>query len=101
MAAAAATLGTPRYAIQASLVAAMAAHRMGLPPDHDEVGRLLLTLDQVAGLESWWITVEVAREFQMPQWDDLARRRVADLCSKSGTYAPSLERFATRRLDWH
>jgi DNA-binding SARP family transcriptional activator len=98
LAADASALGTPRYAVQANLIAAMAAHRAGLSVDHDVIGHLLHALDHLAGLESWWITAEVAREFRVAQWDTMARRRVADLRAKSGDYAASLGHLAARRL---
>ena len=100
LAADAATLGAPRYHGQARLVAATAAHRAGGVVDLDEVGRLLLRLDEVAGLEAWWITGEVAAAFGVGEWEDLARRRVGELRTRAGGYSGALEREATRRLGW-
>ncbi|MDQ6696952.1 MAG: AAA family ATPase [Actinomycetota bacterium] len=98
LAADAATLGVPRYDVQARLVAAMAAHRRTGTVDVDEVGRVLLRLDDVAGLEAWWITAEVAEVFDIPAWEDLARRRVAALGTRAGRYRAALERSAARRF---
>jgi tetratricopeptide (TPR) repeat protein len=96
----AAALGAPRYHAQARLVAATAAHRAGGVVDLDEVGRLLLRLDEVAGLEAWWITGEVAAAFGVGAWEDLARRRVGKLRTRAGSYTGALERETTRRLGW-
>lgn len=100
LAADAASLGAPRYQAQARLVAATAAHRVGGVVDLDEVGRLLLRLDEVAGLESWWITGEVAAAFGVGEWEELARRRVGELRTHAGGYTRALEREAGRRLGW-
>ncbi len=98
LAADAASLGAARYQVQARLVAATAAHRLGAVLDLHEVGRLLIRLDEVAGLESWWITAEVARAFGVGEWDDLARRRVSDLRTRAGGHSAALDREAGRRL---
>ncbi|MGH3572090.1 MAG: hypothetical protein ACRDUW_09715, partial [Pseudonocardiaceae bacterium] len=97
---AAAALGAPRYQAQARLVAATAAHRVGSAVDLNEVGWLLSRLDEVAGLEAWWITGEVAAAFGVGAWEDLARRRVGELRTRAGGYTGALEREATRRLGW-
>ena len=98
LAADAAALGAPRYEVQARLTAATAAHRGGAGFDVDDVGRQLRRLDEVAGLEGWWITGEVAREFGVREWEDLAHRRARALRSRAGAYADVLERAAVRRL---
>ena len=94
----AALLGTPRYEIQARLVAAMSCHQVGATPDLGTVAELLANLDQVAGLEGWWITAEVARVFGVHEWEELAGRRVVSLRRRAGAYAESLDRAATRYL---
>ncbi len=108
-------LGIPHYRSQALLVGAVAARRRGrartdpagaldmaphlvLAGDLDAVGALLDGLDQLAGLEAWWITAEVATTFDVPVWQSQARRRVARLVGRAGSYADGLERFAARRL---
>jgi DNA-binding SARP family transcriptional activator len=94
----AATLGTPRYEIQARLVTAMSAHQLGATPDLETVAGLLIRLDEVAGLEGWWITAEVARVFGVHQWAELAGRRVHSLRQRAGARAEALDRLATRYL---
>ena len=64
----------PRYRVQAQLVAATAARQGGRTVDLHAVDRLLGELDQVAGLESWWITADVAQAFGVEEWERLARR---------------------------
>jgi tetratricopeptide (TPR) repeat protein len=87
-------LGAPRYAVQARLVAAMAARRAGERADLDAVDVLLRRLGDVAGLEAWWVTAEVARVFGVPKWESLARARVGALRLRAGDYAQALERAA-------
>ncbi|HZM55871.1 MAG TPA: hypothetical protein VFC03_12690, partial [Acidimicrobiales bacterium] len=94
----AALLGTPRYEIQARLVAAMSAHQVGATPDLETVAGLLTHLDEVAGLEGWWITAEVARVFGVHEWEELAGRRVHSLRRRAGARAEALDRAATRYL---
>jgi tetratricopeptide (TPR) repeat protein len=92
-------LGVPRYEVQANLVRAIAEQRMGVGVDRAEVDRLLGQLDNLAGLEAWWITAETAQAFNEPKWDALARARVAALVTRADSYAGSLERAAQRVLD--
>lgn len=94
LAADAASLGTPRYEVQARLVAATAAHRAERVVDLDQVDGLLSRLGEVAGLEGWWITAATARAFGVGAWEDLARRRVAALAMHAGGYASALRRSA-------
>jgi hypothetical protein len=96
LAADAASVGTPRYEVQARLVAAVAGRQAGGPVDLDQVGRLLSRLPEVAGLEGWWITAGVARVFGVGAWADLAQDRIAALGRRAGGYAPALERLARR-----
>ncbi len=94
----AAGLGASRYEVQARLVAAMAAYRMDGDVELADVDSLLVRLDEVAGLEAWWITGEVARVFEVDAWYRLARCRVSDLSERAGRYADPLKKFAARRL---
>jgi hypothetical protein len=98
LAQAARDLGVPRYEVQANLVRTMAEERIGVRVDRAEVDRLLAQLDDLAGLEAWWITAETARVFREPTWEALARARVAALVKRAGPYAGSLERAARRAL---
>lgn len=87
----AAVLGLPRYEVQARLVAAQAVAGTSDAPDLDSVGRLLTRLGVVAGLESWWITADVAHAYGVEAWLALAERRVGALLQVAGPYASSLE----------
>jgi hypothetical protein len=84
--------------VQAQLVADTAGHQVGRTVEHHEVDRLLGELDEVAGLESWWITADVAQAFGVHRWEQLARHRVGALHRHAGRYAASLDRAAARRL---
>jgi DNA-binding SARP family transcriptional activator len=97
LAADAASLGTPRYEVQARLVAALAARETGRAVDLDQVESLLSRLGSVAGLEAWWITGGVAQAFGVSAWADLADRRLTALAEHAGDYATALRRSARRR----
>jgi hypothetical protein len=91
-------LGVPRYVVQAKLVSAIAAQRGGEAWPRETVGTLLAQLDELAGLEAWWITAEVARAYGVPQWEALAAQRTATLQAQAGDYAASLAQAAATRL---
>jgi DNA-binding SARP family transcriptional activator/tetratricopeptide (TPR) repeat protein len=91
-------LGTPRCEIQARLVAAMSAHQVGATSDHEMVAGLLTRLDEVAGLEGWWITAEVSRVFGVHEWEELAGRRVRSLRRQTSDHKEALDRAASRYL---
>jgi tetratricopeptide (TPR) repeat protein len=91
-------LGTPRYALQAGLVAAMAACRLGETVDLDAVNASLSRLEQVAGLEAWWLTADVARTFGVDAWHRDASRRAAQLISRAGPRADDLRKAVSSRL---
>ena len=96
LAAEAASLGVPRYEVQARLVEAVARYEAMGGADLDQVDRLLSRLGQVAGLEGWWITAGVAHTFRVDAWGDLAQRRVGALSKVAGRHASALERWARR-----
>ncbi|MGZ4619411.1 MAG: ATP-binding protein [Frankiaceae bacterium] len=98
-----ATLGTVRYETQARLLAAQAvaaqvAGRARSVCDLDELAALLDRLPQLAGLEAWWLTGEVAEAFDVDRWRALARRRAGELATRAGERAETLQRAAMRRL---
>jgi len=90
--------GIPRYEIQASLLVATAQHRLGVDVNLEDVNALLEALAGVAGLESWWITGDVAQEFGEGRWTALAASRAARLSTHAGDFGRSLQRFAKQRL---
>jgi hypothetical protein len=94
----AAALGATRHALQARLLHAVAAHRLGQPPDPRQIETLLSALPRLAGLESWWLTAEMATEFDVAEWRALARTRVHELLAVAGPYEGSLRRAAAKRL---
>jgi hypothetical protein len=80
-------------------VAANAAHALGQAVDRHAVNGSLLRLEEVAGLESWWITGETARRFGVDDWRELARRRFNELHQRAGRYTGALDRLAQTQND--
>ncbi len=72
-------LGVPRYASVARLIAARAIHLEGGSVDLDAVGRDVYDLDTTNGIDAWWVTAEVARDFGITAWRDLALTRTRRL----------------------
>ena len=95
--------GERRYTLLSALLAARARHRLGgaTAPDLDldQVDHDLRVLGQVAGLEAWWMTAELAAEMDQPRWWRLAEQRVTDLGSQAGERSDSFVAHASRRLD--
>jgi tetratricopeptide (TPR) repeat protein len=91
-------LGATRHALQARLLHAVAAHRLGQPTDLAQIEALLGALPRLAGLESWWLTAEVAAEFGVAEWRALAEIRVRDLLVVAGPHEGSLRRAAAERF---
>ncbi|GEL27096.1 hypothetical protein PSU4_60500 [Pseudonocardia sulfidoxydans NBRC 16205] len=85
-------LGALRYAVLARLVVAQADTRLHQHVDLDSVYHDINLLPEVAGLEAWWLTAEVAADCKVPQWQDLARQRFEELHDWAGPYQPQLER---------
>ena len=50
-------------------------------------------------VEAWWWTGEVAADFAVPAWLDMAAERAERLARQAGDYADTLRRAAARRLD--
>jgi hypothetical protein len=92
-------LGTRRYAVLARLLEARAWRAAGISADLDAIGALVLAVDDVAGLESWWLTAEIADAFDVDAWRSLAGQRVAHLASQAGPLADELRRYAATLLE--
>lgn len=88
-------LGVERYATVARLVEARARARLGEPPDFAAIEQDLDALDGAVGIDSWWITAEVARDFSMPIWRDRALARAAVLGRRAGAENVELGRAVT------
>lgn len=91
--------GDRRYETLARLVGACATLRGGQPVDPEAVDVDLGRLDEVASLESWWLTAEVAAASGEPRWWRLAEERVARLAGRSGSLGDGLRDFAGMRFD--
>ena len=85
-------LGVARYATVARLVNARARARLGEAPDLAAIERDLDALDVAVGIDSWWVTAEVARDFSIPIWRDLALTRAALLGRRAGAENAGLAR---------
>lgn len=85
-------LGVARYATVARLVNARARARLGEAPDLAAIERDLYALDVAVGIDSWWVTAEVARDFSIPIWRDLALTRAALLGRRAGAENAGLAR---------
>lgn len=92
-------LGVARYLAVARLLEALALAAAGEAVDRDELSRLLEALPQLAGLEAWWLTAEVAAVTGVDAWWVLAERRVARLAEGAGDHAETLRRYAATRLE--
>jgi tetratricopeptide (TPR) repeat protein len=80
-------LGLRRYQVLARLGLAQ-ADRSSAPLS--TVDEDLAALDAVAPLESWWITADLARAFDVDAWHRLADARRAALAARAGPYAAGL-----------
>jgi tetratricopeptide (TPR) repeat protein len=92
-------LAVPRYVVLARLVLARCRFAAGEPEDLDEVGRLLERLDEVAGLEAWWLAAEVAAAAGVDRWRATAERHLAAVLGAAGPHADLLSRSAGNRLE--
>lgn len=95
----AAAAGLDRYVVLAALLSHRAALLLGDPLDATAIEGLLESLDAVAGLESWWLTAEMAQTAGVDEWWSWAERRVAALASESGRWADAFVAYAATRLD--
>jgi DNA-binding SARP family transcriptional activator len=86
--------GSRRYELLASVVVA----RAGGPAARDDLDAILVELEDLAGLEVWWITAELAAHFDDDdRWNDAAAR-LDRLASAAGPYADGLRAWARQRF---
>jgi hypothetical protein len=93
------TLSASRYVVLARLAQARTRFAAGEPEDLDEVGRLLARLPDVAGLEAWWMAVEVAAEAGVDAWRVAGERHLATVIRAAGPYSELLSKWAGTRLE--
>ncbi|MBV6509416.1 MAG: hypothetical protein JJLCMIEE_02507 [Acidimicrobiales bacterium] len=96
--AAATARGDRRYSTLGALVAARARARLGEPLDLDAVAARVDALDEVAGMEAWWMTADVAADTGVETWMSLAGERVAALAREAGERAQAFTQHADRYL---
>lgn len=92
-------LSASRYVVLARLVQARGRFAAGEPEDVDEVGRHLVRLAEVAGMEAWWLTAELAAEAGVDAWRVVAESHLATLVGGAGRYSELLSRWAGTRLE--
>jgi DNA-binding SARP family transcriptional activator len=93
----AAARGAARYETLASLVRARARAASGATVDVAELERTVDALPNVAGMEAWWLTAEVAAELGSDRWRVASERLVDDLVARAGPAGTTLPAFARRR----
>jgi DNA-binding SARP family transcriptional activator len=91
-------LGARRYTVLARLLGAEARLASGGKVDEDAVGADLVGLGDVAALEAWWITADIARAARSDAWMALAERHAASLAERAGDRADGFRRAVDRRL---
>jgi tetratricopeptide (TPR) repeat protein len=92
------TRGTLRYELYGVIVAGQAAARLGEQLDHDSLDAALAGLDRCAGLESWWLTAELAAASGVDRWWRDAERRAGALVGSAGEHAESLRAWIGTRF---
>jgi tetratricopeptide (TPR) repeat protein len=90
--------GDDRYATFGRIQVARALAQQGKPVDLDRVEADLERLVEVAGLEAWWLTADVARDLEQPRIADLAARRAQELAAACGEMRTDFEAAASRYL---
>ena len=90
--------GSRRYAVFGRLVAARATAVRGEAVDLDAVAADLRALDDVAGLEGWWVTAEVAAACRVDAWWHDAERRAGALAAVAGEHEAPLRDAVAARL---
>lgn len=80
------------------LIASLVATRAGAPIEREQIDATLRELDDIAGLEVWWITAEMAAHLDDdPLWDQ-AQRRLETLSARAGGHAGTLRAHAAERF---
>lgn len=90
--------GMERYRVLGRVLVAQAQLASGEEVDIDALGALLERLADIAGLEAWWVTADVATVARNSRFRALAEARVGELASKAGDRAGELGRVAARYL---
>lgn len=97
--AAAETIGGRKYVVLASLLGAQLRAAAGARPDPQTVQEHVNALDEVAGMEAWWVTAEVAAALGVDRWWGLAEERTARLAAAAGEHRSGFEGYAGARLE--
>ncbi len=92
-------LGIARYLAAGRILEGQARAGAGETLDVDGLGHVLESLPDLAGLEAWWLTAQVAVAAGVDAWWGLAERRVARLAGQAGERGDGLRRYAAARLE--
>jgi tetratricopeptide (TPR) repeat protein len=84
---------TLRYLLFARLTVARARLAAGHTIDPDELDRVLVELEQCAGLEAWRMTAELAAAAGIDRWWREAERRASALVVHAGEHGETLRRY--------
>ena len=93
------SIGGRKYVVLASILAARARTAAGERIEPKAVQPHLDALDEVAGLEAWWVTGEMAAAFGVAGWWGQAEERAARLAGAAGEHRAAFERYAGARLE--
>ena len=88
----AAQIGLRRYQVIAAVLLAETRYRAGERVPPAAIAADVDALDEVASLESWWLTAVLAQASGVDEWRTLAEQRVARLAAQAGDRAASLHR---------
>jgi DNA-binding SARP family transcriptional activator len=93
--------GIERYAALGRVLEAHGRAASGERLDTEAVGADLEALGRVAGLESWWLTADLARDARVDAWHALAERHAARLLAHAGSHLETFRRVLSRGLAAH
>jgi DNA-binding SARP family transcriptional activator/tetratricopeptide (TPR) repeat protein len=89
--------GVARYVVLGRLSFAAARHLGGHDVDRARINADLLALDDLAGMDGWRLTQDMATRFGVDEWRRLANHRVDVLRQRAGDLGADLPRYAEAR----
>jgi DNA-binding SARP family transcriptional activator len=90
--------GGRKYVVLAALITARVRAAAGDGIDPQALQEHIDALDEVAGLEAWWVTAETAAALRVDRWWSHAEERAARLAAAAGDRRAGFERYAGARL---
>jgi DNA-binding SARP family transcriptional activator len=89
--------GVARYVVLGRLMRAAAQHASGQDVERADVNDDLLALDELAGMDGWRLTQDMAKRFDVAQWRTMAEQRVDVLRQRAGDLGEDLAGYAAAR----